>query len=192
MPTIDIPDRICPHCGGTKWYLRVYKKLNKLGHPYQTYICKPCDLASSKQWSQNNVERSKEIKQKSYAKLKGTEEFKVRVNENQRRYIEANKHTDHYKNLQKQQKKRAWIKHKNKIVTRNKVWIKKNPDRVKKMYQKYTKILTDSYVRAKIARDSPLNSKDIPQDLIELKRKQLLLKRKLKQHDKDQNSYKDN
>jgi len=20
MPTIDIPDKICPHCGGTKWY----------------------------------------------------------------------------------------------------------------------------------------------------------------------------
>lgn len=21
MPTIDIPDKICPHCGGTKWYV---------------------------------------------------------------------------------------------------------------------------------------------------------------------------
>lgn len=21
MPTIDIPDKICPHCGGTKWYI---------------------------------------------------------------------------------------------------------------------------------------------------------------------------
>ena len=33
MPTIDIPDKICPHCGGIRWYKNVIK--NK----YITYYC---------------------------------------------------------------------------------------------------------------------------------------------------------
>lgn len=25
MPSIDIPDKICPHCNGTKWYIITIK-----------------------------------------------------------------------------------------------------------------------------------------------------------------------
>lgn len=29
MPTIDIPDKICPHCGGTSWRTEKYNTLKK-------------------------------------------------------------------------------------------------------------------------------------------------------------------
>jgi hypothetical protein len=28
MPTVDIPDKICPHCGGTKWYINEERYMN--------------------------------------------------------------------------------------------------------------------------------------------------------------------
>jgi hypothetical protein len=28
MPTIDIPDKVCPHCGGTKWYINEKHHMN--------------------------------------------------------------------------------------------------------------------------------------------------------------------
>lgn len=41
MPTVIIPDKICPHCGGTKWYVHTnyttcYKKLLEANKRYHT------------------------------------------------------------------------------------------------------------------------------------------------------------
>jgi hypothetical protein len=107
MPTIDIPDKICPHCGGTKWYLFTY-------HKYKKSVC------SLKKY---------EI----YLKFKSLNPNKVKL-------------------------------------------YKKKVDKQKKFR------LTNTYIKELIIQYTNLSFKDIPQELIELKRKQLLLKRKSKQN----------
>jgi len=61
-----------------------------------------------------------------------------------------------------------------------------NEIKIKKWKKEYnnksTTELNDYYVKKLIKQDTILNSKDIPQKLIELKRKQLLLTRKSKQN----------
>jgi len=50
---------------------------------------------------------------------------------------------------------------------------------------KVTTLLTDGYVKAVICRYGGLRHSDIPQNVVELKREQLLIKRKLKSHGKE-------
>ena len=37
MPTIDIPDKICPHCGGTSWKIEYRKKAISLQCVYSVF-----------------------------------------------------------------------------------------------------------------------------------------------------------
>lgn len=50
---------------------------------------------------------------------------------------------------------------------------------------KFRNRLFDGYVKYTIVKGTNLSSKDIPQDVVKLKRKQLLIKRKLKSHGKE-------
>lgn len=76
MPTVDIPDKICPHCGGTKWYKRKHKKskngirytcsikVNEQSKKYNKKITKDPEKlkkikARQKTWEQNNKEKRK-------------------------------------------------------------------------------------------------------------------------------------
>lgn len=75
-------------------------------------------------------------------------------------------------------------------------WMSENKDKVKKIRFKTAKksrdALDNSYVKKVITNSCNLSFNDIPQDLIELKRKQLLLTRKIKNNGKDQHSNKNN
>jgi hypothetical protein len=105
MPTIDIPDKICPHCGGIRWYTFKQGK-------YTRYSCSLRRKETLINFHKLNPEKYKVYKRKS--------------------------------------------------------------DRQKSVR------LTNSYIKEIIIEYTGLSFKDIPQELVELKRKQMLLKRKIK------------
>lgn len=159
MPTIDIPDKICPHCGGTKWYVFYqYYKDNK----YTLYRCSKIVLEKSKEWRGANKEKTKLIYKRSRDKVKHTEDY---IKKNQERA------SNYYK------------KYPERVKVNAKLWRLKNPEKTKNIVQKVRKDgiknLGNSYIKGLICQDTPLSFKDIPKDFIELKRKQLLLKRQL-------------
>jgi hypothetical protein len=61
MPTIDIPDRICPHCGGTKWSTEYRKKPTK-ANPDKKVIRYRCAIRGKERydkWTENNPDKWK-------------------------------------------------------------------------------------------------------------------------------------
>lgn len=111
MPTIDIPDKICPHCGGTKWYAF---KQNK----YTKYNCSLKKKENLLNYHKLNPEKSKIYKRKT----------------NRKKCIR----------------------------------------------------LTNSYIKELIIQNTNLSFNDVPQELVEIKRNQLLLKHKIKNNDKEE------
>ncbi len=104
--------------------------------------------------------------------------------------------------------KKVFQKHKDKHRELMYSWRKKNKDKVRKMLydysnkkfgshtaccsfymKKYKEQLTDTYVKFKLIQHTKgaLKFSDIPEDLIKLKREQILLTRKIKNNDKEQN-----
>lgn len=167
MPTIDIPDKICPHCGGIRWC--VFKKKDwrsaKLYNTENYYINYSCGNVS-----ENGCARLKRLKYNPLKpRVKVTEEYtKKRVRE----YHARNKH--------------KWISQTKEVQNLNKKkYYKTNPLYKKRINDHNTKCvetLSDSYVRKLImTEDSSLRPIKLPQKLIDIKRKQLLLTRQLKQ-----------
>jgi len=140
MPTIDIPDKICPHCGGTKWHIMTDKYTKKDGtiSLCTWYLCHVKRYEYSKKSKLKNSKKYREINKKASAKRRLTEKFKIWNSDYQK-----------------------------KLVINN--------------YPLYT-------ARIIVKNNDLLNWRDIPQDVIELHRKQLILKRKIKNNAKDQSS----
>jgi hypothetical protein len=111
---------------------------------------------------------------------------------NDYRRINYNQNIEHYREYKKKWKDK--IGRHQIYINNNKFtleWRKNNPKRYRelcnKIYKKYIDNLSDTYLRDLISdcSRSGLKPNEIPQELIELKRKQLLLTRKLKQNDKN-------
>jgi hypothetical protein len=158
MPTIDIPDKICPHCGGTKWFQYNSKYKDKV---YTKYSCSLKIKQNTKRFQQNNPDKLKVYRRKNY--LKNSEKYSI---------IFKDYKSDWYK------------ENKERIVKKSQEWAKNNPEKHKelrkKLDRKASKNLSNRYVKSILSDDGLLEYSQIPQDLIELKRKQLLLKRKIK------------
>lgn len=73
MPTVDIPDKICPHCGGTRWEVTVRKPSNTF-----RYRCK------KQRTEYLNVLHKK-------WRAEGRVNYLTKVREKNRRYYERNK-----------------------------------------------------------------------------------------------------
>ena len=161
MPTIDIPDKICPHCGGTKWYVYVNKK------GYTKHSCFLKLAENRKAWRQ--TPKGKEV-MSNY--------FKTEVGKKHREKYLAKPSTKELRS------KLALLQYyKEKANNPEKVKNRRNKDN-KKLREK----LTDGIIKHYIIRsysESQLNHSDIPQELIEIKRKQLLLTRQIKNNGKD-------
>jgi len=130
MPTIDIPDKICPHCGGTKWKIEYEQRPSYIRKRYR---CSKKADERSKRWRLNNPEKYKEI-------------------------------------------------------CKNKVVCFTSDSYRKKQLEKYyynRDNLTDRHIKHLIAHKNELSQSDIPQELIEIKRKELLLIRKIKNNGKN-------
>jgi hypothetical protein len=158
MPTVDIPDKICPKCDGTKYYHRIYKKVSVItGKNYEHYECRNCNMEMSKNYAFHNVIKIREIKKTCYLKYKHDPVRKKIRNENAKKSRELRKDDEEYK------------------------------ERIKnyaiKSFQILKNSLSDRYIKDRLIYESNikiLDRNEIPQDLIELKRKQLLLTRKIK------------
>ena len=81
MPTIDIPDKICPHCGGIRWRTEYRKKPTKTD-PNKKLIRYRCVVQSQERvdrWIKNNIDKYKSITRNRNKKRVGyytTPEFK--------------------------------------------------------------------------------------------------------------------
>lgn len=170
MPTVDIPDKICPHCGGTKWCVfqkkdwRSFKFHGKLKY-YTDYSCGNV--------SENGCARLKRLKYNPLKpRIKVTEEYtRNRIN----KYHKENKHKWPSQSKENHRETCRKLYHNN----------PKYKERLNESARKYASELTDAYIKKMITSKSDiLFAKDVTPELIELKRKQLLLTRKIKQHGK--------
>jgi hypothetical protein len=163
MPTIDIPNKICPHCGGTKWFEYKAKYKDKI---YIKYSCLLKVKENHKQFKKNNPDKVKDYRKKSH--LKNREYYLIKSKNYNIIWYQKNK-----ENVIKQSKK--W-KQSN---------LEKHKQIRKKMDKKASDNLSDRYVKSILCDDTLLKHSDISQELIELKREQLLLKRQIKQNEKE-------
>jgi hypothetical protein len=74
MPTVTIPDKICPHCGGNKWMMYTHKHVTKDGQlkEYTLYDCytrrKEYKKTNRNKYIQKASKASKELSKKYYQK----------------------------------------------------------------------------------------------------------------------------
>jgi len=143
MPTVEIPDKICPHCGGIRW--RIEHKTLAAGNKVEVYRCAVRAIERSNKWKSRHPENVREHNIKSCKRRREKGYFKTPKE-----------------------------KERNRIRTR-----------------KEAETLCDNYVQ-KLIFSSPdmkdLSRSEIPQELIETKRKQLLLKRQIRNDAKDKSS----
>ena len=83
MPTIDIPDKICPCCGGTKWRVEhcsgIYKDRLR-------YRCSNNAAKRTKKYYYSNIERSRESSRIRNHTRERTPELKEYENSKRREY----------------------------------------------------------------------------------------------------------
>ena len=158
MATLIIPDKICSHCGGNNW--RIWDVKRKY-HVYTKYKCVLKDKEAQKKWRENNYEKYR------YS-------IKVSREKNKHKYVEK----------EKLYLKNYYLKNKDIKDKQSAEWRKNNPELYKKMIQKCNKKgcvnLKDRYIKLLLCDDKTIKRSDITPELIELKRKQVLLFRTIR------------
>jgi len=140
MPTIDIPDKICPHCGGIRWKSE-YRKLAK-GNKVLIYRCAVRAMERSNKWKKNNPENVREHNIKNCKKRRANGYYKT-----------------------PKERERARLR-----------TVKEAAD------------LSDNYLYKTIFASPELKGisrSDMPREILEIKRKHLLLTRQIKNNGKD-------
>ena len=160
---------------------------------HQQATCKPCMTAYQKSYYEANKERIQEqIREWNKQHPNYTRDWQKENSE---------KHKQHRENARPRARERAKEKYwknpeaarlkvrqykaanKETVKAKKKEWNESNRPHLRAYYNKQTKQLSDSYIRNKLAanhkRERTLRSEDIPQELVELKRLQLLLRREL-------------
>ena len=169
MPTVIIPDKICPHCGGDKWFQSSNKSRSKYKDKdkrFIRYMCSIIRIEGINRWKKNNPEKVKAIKK-----------------------AHRDKDPERYKQLDRSCKKRYYQKYTDKLKAKVSKWQMANPERskeihtkaLKKYNRKHVDSLSEQYVKKLITNYTPLKPSDINQELVELKRKSIKLQRQLKQ-----------
>jgi hypothetical protein len=166
MPTVDIPDKICPHCGGITYKVQQQGK-------YTSRMCIVKFKESKKRTNQLYREKNLEYNKKRYRQS----EVALKVIQKRKRLSEVK--TKVCKTC-KETKSLARFKKSSKYAYDNECIACKN----KRKFNRDCTNLKDVYIKAAIKWGTNLSSKDIPQNLIELKRKQLLLTRQIKNNGK--------
>lgn len=161
---------------------------------HQQATCKPCMSTYQKAYYESNKKRIQEqIREWNKQHPNYTRNW-------QKENLE--KHKQHRENARPRARERAKEKYwedpeaarlkvrqykaanKESVKAKQKEWNELNRSHLRDYYNKQTKQLSDSYIRNKLAanhkRERTLRSEDIPQELVELKRFQLLLRRELK------------
>lgn len=158
MPITIIADKICSHCGGNKWYVYKRKYKDKI---YTKYVCNVRQNDNAIRWRENNPERYKAMRNVSKQK-------------NKHKYIEK----------EKESQKRHYILNKDIYIERAKKWKENNLDRWKEIRKrvddKASVTLSNRYIKMLICDDGSLKHSDVSQELIDIQRHKIQLKRQLK------------
>lgn len=109
-------------------------------------------------WRENNIELARSVARKYYYKLKSDPET--------------------YEALKQKKKKQPWYLNREKISSK---MLEQQALR-KRIYKEQ---LTDGYIKKLLCTKAKIPYSMIPQELIELKKEQLLIKRKLESHGKE-------
>ena len=151
MATIDIPDKICPHCGGTKWKTEYRKKPTKANPDKKVirYRCAKKGDERNVRWKLNNPDRARE---------------------HSARHCKNRRAKGYYKTPKEQERARLKAKRESDTLADNFI---------------YRTILSSSDMK-------DIKRPEIPQKLIDIKRKQLSLTRKLKQLENEKGKEKGN
>ena len=151
MPSVIIPDKICPHCGGNKWFKTEEKIKNKHNEikVYTRYRC---------------IVYKYEIDNAFRNKIKHTDAFKKKVKLRNTNWYNKNREKA-IKDVTNYQLKNP---EKRKVIAQ-------------RHCKKRTENLLDYYIIGIIKRNNNLNKSDISQELIEINRKSIQLQRQLKQ-----------
>jgi hypothetical protein len=160
---VNLPDKICPHCNGTKWITTSNK-----------HICKNCNISiyhGYQCYTRNKENRLKQIDKKRedskayYKKYKANPENLKKIKERSKdRYL---KYGQKYREKSKIQAKRYRDNNREKVIN------KKRENRLN---------LTDQYIKQTIVIDTNFKYSEIPKELVEIQRKSLQLKRKVWQN----------
>lgn len=150
------------------------------------------------EWRKSNPEKQLEISRRSYKKngskqnekkrlrYKNDQEYVSKIKERESKYKESGRRAEVFKIRYKEKR--------DEIIQKSAQWKQKNKDHVRKYARQYRdniwlehernqrKNLADQYIIAVIKKETNyiLKTKDIPQQLIEIKRLQLKTKRSLK------------
>ena len=163
MPIINIPEKVCSHCNGTRWYTRTTK------HGVLIQVCSLKKDEYNKKWRLKAPETYKAIRIRSRNKVKHTEEYKAKNLKRSTNYCKENREKVRL------QLANTHSKYKEKYK-------EKYAEKVKERTKFNTETLSNSYIIGLIRGNTTgLYSFDIPEDLVELKRKQLILIRQIKQ-----------
>lgn len=163
-------EKRCSKCGEVKEIEEFYTKKVKWGSIgyYVTSWCKLCEKKCSSNWSKKNRARINEHQNR-----------RRKQNRNKGRIYEAKARANPTpKFTEKMRKARSiWSKRHPEYS-----WIKKNPEKRKEIANKYNrnqiKTISDVYLKSTLSRFIPRHL--ISEQLVDLKREQVLLKRNLK------------
>jgi hypothetical protein len=156
MSTLIIPDKICSHCGGNNWRVWNIKHKDFISTNYR---CVLKDKEAQKKWRENNYEKYR------YS-------IKVSREKNIHKYLEKEKIL----------KRNYYLKNKDFFIKQSAKWQKNNIESYKKSARKCRMRscvnLEDTYIKLMVCHhDKFIKYSDVTPELIELKRKQLILTR---------------
>jgi hypothetical protein len=184
--------RICKKCGKEK-SLNDFKS-NRSCRFGKEHVCKKCDQNRIKQYNNKNPEIRKEVAKKSYLKYKEDPVRKRRKADTAKRFREADpvrtkiqrkktynnnrdkkiKYSKDYR-IRFPEKSKSYL---SKSISYARNYRKNNQERIKENKRKITANLSTCYIKQCIVgTNDTIKHADISQELVELKRKQLKLKR---------------
>ena len=164
MPTIDIPDKICSHCGGTRWYTKIDKHINKQNilKEYTSYTCLKKLQEGQVKYNLKNPEVRKGIEKRNREKNKSNEDYCNRAKKRAAEYYKKN--IEKCKALVKKKRLENPAKH-SALCTKNK--------------KKYRDTLHDHYIKRLFKERVGCKEYTLTSDEIHIYRKLLLTKRQL-------------
>ncbi len=147
MPTIEIPDKICPHCNGTKWYY--HEKKN-------TYYCRNKQKEEFKTYA--NTPEGK-------AKLKASrDKYRLKNKEKEKHYYK-----DYY---EKNKEKYKIVCNKYHKTEKGKEALRRAKNKQSENLTDYY-IVNNYYVNLYVSEGIKINRKDVTQELIDLQRNKI-------------------
>ena len=149
-------EKKCTKCGEVK-PLSEFKKYYYKGKPFLRNTCKACvnKMERARYWKDDNIKIQAKLRKREWNK-----KHPEKARETSRKWRNNNRDKANALSVE---------------------WVKKNPDKQTFMQARLRNNLSDGYVKQQIKRQTGIPTANIPDDIIELKRLQIKLNRKIKQ-----------